>query len=203
MNTYIAKKGVEQLQKFVIIFIILSFATCGITQDSSKTNINPMLKNWVVAQVGEMTGFALTGLSYRFLEGIDAVNFDSNNQRNKYAIISGIVIGHVASNFFLKKPAKQNSKEFLFNNLFSSIPTIFYSLAVKPEFNDKKFFWRKYDEEFGLVLVELFLSPMFSTLGAEIFSSEKTSAKNNTVMQINPHILKDMNGFSINLTLKF
>ncbi|RMF55923.1 MAG: hypothetical protein D6748_14500 [Calditrichaeota bacterium] len=156
---------------FKMLIILLFFSSLSFCQQKRMASSpNRILKNWVSAQVGELAGWGLTGLTLRIAEGINIINFNSENSRNKTYIFTGVLVGNFAGNYFLKRTADQNGETFIKNLFFSATPVVLYGLIVQPKFKDNRKIWVKYRDEIGLMLTSMFLTPILSTIGNELFN---------------------------------
>lgn len=184
------------------LFVIVYWSSVVSAEKFTSTD-KRILKNWVAAQTGEFVGYAITGFTLRILDESSIINFASNEERNKMYIISGAIMGSLGCNYFLKNKTNQSFKTFSKNLLFSSIPTALYLITFKPKFEAKTPFWEKYQGEFGIVLVSMFLTPIFSTFGNEIFGTTSTPVSEEMGLTMHPKFLKIKDGYLLSISLRF
>ena len=101
-----------------LLLLILSNTTVA----QQENNNNSVLSNWATSQIGELTGWFATGLTFRALNGINVISLNSDEQRAKVGILTGVVVGGLTCNFLLKLHTKQNTGAFIKTTLFSFIP---------------------------------------------------------------------------------
>lgn len=162
-----------QLLIFLSFLVIVNRAIC---QDAQPAKQNRILKNWAAVQVGELAGWGVTALTLKLLEGMDVINSNSGDQRDEIYIATAITAGHLAGNLLLKKQARQSTGIFLKNLAFSALPVITYTVLASPNF-EKTFPAREIQKDIGLVLVSMFVTPVFSAIGNEIFNKKEPTEK--------------------------
>ena len=186
----------------ILFLILILWFHLAFSQNVNQTNGNAILHNWVAAQVGELVGFTAAAFSIRMLEVSSAIHFNSDTQRLNSYIISGTVLGNLCGNYFLKKRTNQSLKAFSANVLFSSLPVIFYSSFVKLKFKSEDVSWSEFNDEFKFLLVSMFLTPIFSTIGHEIFKDMPLLAEINSITKVHPRLMVQKEVFYLSLHFK-
>lgn len=186
---------------FFIGLLLLILSNTTIAQQ--ENNKNSMLSNWTTSQIGEFTGWFATGLTFRTLEGINVIRFDSNEQRTKVGILTGVVVGGLSCNFLLKLQTKQNTTAFIKTTIFSFIPVLAYSLMVRPDFKGEGVFLTTFGDELGLIATSMFLTPLFSVIGNEMFNTKRKAANYSIYYNITPRMSVRDKAYQINIALNF
>ncbi|MCK5076887.1 MAG: hypothetical protein KAR38_10950 [Calditrichia bacterium] len=189
------------MKKIIILILALSFNQIY-SQGNEK---HSFVKNWSAAQFGELGGWFLTMASFKLLNNSSNLLKDDNESNYKFTIYSGITVGNLTGNYLLKKISKRDNSFYLKNILFSSIPTVLYVVLKKPEFNlkDKNKFYN-YNTPLGLIITSIFLTPVFSAIGNEIFEKKITEKNNYSNINLSPIIFKrEKLTLGVNLYMKF
>lgn len=190
------------MKKLSLFLIVLLLPEIVNAQNTKKNFSSQILKNWAASQAGVFLGWGLTSITFRLSEVVFDIQYKNNDSQNNIYMGFAIPMGLFFQNYLLKKQAKQSNSTFFKNLLFSSTPIIFYEVFAKPKLFRNNHFLKNYEKDVGLILISLFISPIFSTVGNEIFNPKSFIRSENISFQIYPRLVAERNSVLINVHLK-
>ncbi len=181
-------------RKILILYIIL--ITIIYNSALYQNNNKNFLKKLGVSQVGEFTGWFGVMIGFRLIDVVMDVKFNSIEQKNKFILFSGNIIGNLTSNHFLKHYTKRDTRFYFKNVLFSSVPTIIYLAIYRPDFNTERFSITAEEKIVGFIGVTLLITPIFAVIGEKIYgSSAQKEKKLTSSVTISPVIIPTQEKF--------
>lgn len=185
----------------LVILFLTAFYNPSFPREDEAGKPPSILRNWAAVQAGELGGWGATALIFRALDGLGA--FHSEEQKEDGFIVSGVIIGHLSGNFLLKHEARQTTPVFLKNLAFSALPVVVYAIFREPKIVGDNTFLGEEGEKVDFVLISMFVTPIFATIGNEIFNCEQYQHDSKKESRIQPYgSIKDSD-YEVGILIRF
>lgn len=174
-----------KLHTIIVFLVLLLFCNMALSQEKQTAKPNRVLRNWVAAQAGEIAGWGTVSIGFYIVNGFTGAR--SEEQEDQF-IAAGIIAGHLCGNLLLKQEARQNIPAFLKNLVFSALPVAAYAVFREPKILGDTQYFEETGEKVDLILISLFVTPIFATLGNEIFNRQQSPGSPEMGLGVQPYI---------------